>query len=63
MTPSEGLPAAGCRLVWVVDPQQHTVTIHRSTGDVQIRTVDETLDGGDVVTGFGCTVADIFASA
>ena len=54
--------AAGCRLVWVVDPQQLTVTIHRSTDDVQIQAVDEKIVGGDIVAGFSCAIADIFAA-
>ena len=55
--------AAGCRQVWVVDAEQLTVAIHDATGDVQIRTADETLDGGEVVAGFSCGVADIFGAA
>lgn len=55
--------AAGCRLVWVVDPQKLTVTIHSSSGDAQVQVVDEKLDGGDVMAGFSCAVADIFEAA
>ena len=52
--------AAGCRLVWVVDPKARTVTQYRSRTEIAILTAAETLTGGDVVPGFSVPVAEIF---
>ncbi len=52
--------AAGTRLVWVVNPRLRNVTIYRSLTDVRVLTEGEELDGGDVVPGFRCRVAEIF---
>ena len=52
--------AAGCRLVWIVYPKAQTVAEYRSLQNVQILTSEETLDGGDVLPGFACSVGDIF---
>ncbi len=50
----------GCRAVWIVDPKLKTVTIYRSTTDVQIVSANETLVGDPVVPGFTCAVSEIF---
>lgn len=42
---------AGVRLVWVVDPENRTVTVHRPGGTTVLRCRDE-LSGEDVVAGF-----------
>jgi Uma2 family endonuclease len=55
--------SAGARLVWVVDPQLRTVTSYRSTTDVTTHTAAEQLDGGEIVRGFRCAVAEIFGAA
>lgn len=52
--------AAGARMVWVVDPKRRTVTVHRSPGDVATLGEGDELDGGEVVPGFRCKVAEIF---
>jgi len=52
--------AAGTRLVWVLDPAAGTVAVHRSLLRPRILGPEDTLDGEDVVPGFGVTVADIF---
>ncbi|MFW6200077.1 MAG: Uma2 family endonuclease [Gemmatimonadota bacterium] len=51
---------AGARIVWIVEPGQHTVTILRSRSDIRILTGDETLDGGDVLPGLEVRVGDLF---
>lgn len=51
---------AGVRLVWVVDPDRETVTVYRSDRTARIFSVEETLDGGDVLPGFSLRVAEIF---
>ena len=50
----------GVRLVWVLDPDTRTVTIHPIDGDVMTLAGTDTLDGQDVLPGFSCNVADIF---
>jgi Uma2 family endonuclease len=52
---------AGARMVWVVSPKLHTVTVYRSLTDIVTLTEKDILDGGDVVPGFQIKVADIFA--
>lgn len=52
--------AAGCRLVWVVYPDTQTVTEYRSLAEVRVLTADQELQGGDVLPGFSCAVAEIF---
>jgi len=50
----------GARMVWVVGPKLHTVTVYRSLTDIVTLTEKDTLDGGDVVPGFQKRVPDIF---
>jgi Uma2 family endonuclease len=52
---------AGVRLLWIVDPEMQTVTVYRSPVDLQILTVADSLSGEDVITGFSCPVAELFA--
>lgn len=51
--------AAGSRMVWVVDPETETVTVHRP--DAPPRGIDRRgmLDGGEVVPGFAVLAARI----
>jgi Uma2 family endonuclease len=52
--------AAGVKLVWVVNPEQRLVHIHRGDGTVAKLAEKDVLDGEDVVPGFRCPVVDIF---
>jgi Uma2 family endonuclease len=52
--------AAGCRLVWLVDPLDCTVTIYRQPGDGLVLWSNATLTGDDVLPGFSCKVSDFF---
>ena len=52
--------SAGCRLVWIVYPDDQTITEYRSFEDVRILTSGGTLEGGDVLPGFSCPVSEIF---
>jgi Uma2 family endonuclease len=52
--------AAGARMVWVVSPKRRTVPVYRSLKEIKILTEQDELDGGNVVPGFHCRVADIF---
>jgi hypothetical protein len=49
------------RLVWVVYPDTRTVSVVRSLLDREELTADDTLDGGEVLPGFSCRVAEVFA--
>ena len=51
--------SAGCRLVWVVDPERRVARVYRHDGTETI--VDETgaLDGEEVLPGFSCALATI----
>ena len=51
---------AGTRLVWVVQPATKTVTEYRSFSQVRVLTEEDTLEGGEVLPGFACPVAEIF---
>ena len=51
---------AGVRLVWVVYPDSRTMTVVRSLLDREELAADDILDGGDVLPGFACRVADLF---
>ena len=53
--------AAGTRLVWVVNPRRRTVTAHRPGVGPTLFGNTETLTGDDIVPGFTCAVAEIFA--
>ena len=50
---------AGARLVWVVNPRTRKVVVH-TPGEVLIRSGSDVLDGGEVLPGFSCPVAEIF---
>ena len=52
---------AGTRLVWVIYPASRTATVHRPPGTVQELGEKDSLDGADVVPGFTCRVAQLFA--
>ena len=51
---------AGCRMVWVVDPERRTVTVYRSASDVRVLGVGEEVSGDDVLPGFSLPVGEIF---
>ena len=53
--------AAGTQLVWVIEPQSKTVIVYRSETDIKLLTRNDTLTGEDVVEGFSCPVAELFA--
>jgi Uma2 family endonuclease len=50
---------AGVRLVWVVDPEGRRAVIYRALSDVVQVLADGVLDGGDVLPGFRCRLADL----
>jgi Uma2 family endonuclease len=53
---------AGVRLVWVIDPENRLITVHRADGSTtKLREQDE-LAGEDVLPGFRCRAGEIFPS-
>jgi len=53
---------AGCRAVWLVDPETRTVTVYRSRSQISTLGASDELTGEDVVPGFSIPVADVFAA-
>jgi Uma2 family endonuclease len=53
--------AAAVALVWIVDPDARTVTVHRAATEPIVLTANESLDGGDVLPGFSLPLAELFA--
>jgi Uma2 family endonuclease len=51
---------AGTALIWVVDPERRSVTIVAADAPVRSQYEGDTLDGGTVIPGFTCSVADVF---
>ncbi len=51
---------AGIPLVWVVNPHNRTVRVHRPGGSLTDLEEDQELTGENIVPGFRCRVGDIF---
>lgn len=54
---------AGIPLVWVIDPENEIVYIHRKDGSVTKLHKDDDLSGEDILPGFSCKVAKLFPEA
>jgi Uma2 family endonuclease len=52
---------AGCRAIWVVDPETATVTVYPGRDRIVVLGRSDTLSGGDVLPGFSMLVGEIFA--
>jgi Uma2 family endonuclease len=50
----------GVQLVWVIDPLNEIVTVHRADGTVTKLHKNDVLSGENVVPGFQCKVAELF---
>ncbi len=50
----------GARLVFLVNPQQQTVQVHRPGQPVRILTIEDTLEGEDIVPGWSLPVRELF---
>lgn len=51
---------AGTQLVWLIYPRTQTVTVYRSLTKIDIFTIEDTLDGGDLLPGFSVSLKEIF---
>ncbi|MBI4582485.1 MAG: Uma2 family endonuclease [Planctomycetes bacterium] len=51
---------SGVRLVWAVDPQRKTVTVHRPGVEPRVLKVGDCLEGEEVIPGFRLALAEIF---
>jgi Uma2 family endonuclease len=52
--------AAGAKLVWVVDPDDRTVSVYRPDQTPRILLEKDTVTGDPVLPGFAVSVADLF---
>jgi Uma2 family endonuclease len=52
--------ARGVRMVWVVDPENRSVTVYRSPTEEHVLSEGATLSGEDVLSGFTCLVSELF---
>lgn len=51
---------AGAKLVWVIYPETREVVIFRSIRESLVLSDQDNLEGGDVIPGFTCSVAELF---
>jgi Uma2 family endonuclease len=49
----------GVRLVWVVDPEDRSLTVYRPDRPMKLLGDKDTISGEEVVPGFSCPVADL----
>jgi Uma2 family endonuclease len=52
---------AGCRAVWLVDPDSRTVTVYRGGRTATVLNAGESLTADDLLPGFTLPIAEIFA--
>ena len=51
--------SAGCRIVWIVDPERRRGRVHHANGAVHPLREDDAFNGEDIVPGFRCLLADV----
>jgi Uma2 family endonuclease len=49
----------GCRLGWLVDPQNRRTYVYSANGDIQTVSFDDTLSGGDVMLGLEMRMGEV----
>ncbi|HXH70979.1 MAG TPA: Uma2 family endonuclease [Pyrinomonadaceae bacterium] len=54
--------SAGVKMVWIIRPENKTVTTYRTLSDFKILRENEELNGDDVLPNFKCNLTDIFAN-
>ena len=55
--------SSGSRLVWIVDPKREVAHVYRADGSVAVVEGTGSLDGEDVLPGFGCSLAWVLRRA
>ncbi len=55
--------ANGCRMVWLIYPEQRLVEVYQPEQDIQLLVVGDTLSGGKLLPDFALPVANIFPDA
>jgi len=51
---------SGCRLGWLIDPQNRRTYIYSENGDIQTVSFDTALSGGEVLPGFELRLGEVF---
>jgi Uma2 family endonuclease len=51
---------AGTQVVWVLNPRQRTLHVHRANSPVQVLGREDFLEGQDVVPGFRINLSEVF---
>jgi Uma2 family endonuclease len=51
---------AGCRAVWIVDPETKSVTVYKSLQDISVLGTADTLTDALLLPGFSAAVSEIF---
>ena len=51
---------AGTRMVWIVEPEDRSVTVLVAPDEGRTLYDDATLEGGEVLPGFSCKVSELF---
>ncbi len=54
--------ASGTTLAWVIDPEKRVARVHTAAATFITLDAAGTLDGGEVVPGFQCPLAELFAA-
>jgi Uma2 family endonuclease len=54
-----GWLAAGSRLAWLIDPRKREARMFTADGDVSVIREDGSLEGGEVLPGFTCTLRTV----
>jgi len=52
--------ASGVPLVWIINPKQRTVSVHRANIEPVMLVESDTLDGGNILPGFQYSIARLF---
>jgi len=52
--------AGGAQMVWLVDPEPRRMVLFTPPNQVRILGPDETIDGGELLPGFACSVSEFF---
>lgn len=50
----------GSQMVWLVYPEKKLVEVYRQNADVDILTLEDTLNGGEIISGFQLPLTQVF---